>query len=101
MLESQVKRHKSAERRAADAGVLRPGKRPIFAFHKRLHFLDEKFCVTVRAPAAKLWRSEERRVGKECSSRWAPYRKKKQSLRRQLRGVRQLRQYPPRHIGRG
>ena len=22
---------------------------------------------------SKLWRSEERRVGKECRSRWSPY----------------------------
>src|SRR2546426_11802585 len=26
---------------------------------------------------ARLWRSEERRVGKECRSRWAPYHLKK------------------------
>src|SRR2546422_10097967 len=25
------------------------------------------------APAPRLWRSEERRVGKECRSRWSPY----------------------------
>src|SRR5207245_10617829 len=60
MLESQVKRHKSAQRRAADSGVLRSGKRPIFAFHKRLHFLDEKFCVTISAPAAQHWHIRER-----------------------------------------
>jgi len=25
------------------------------------------------APAGRFWRSEERRVGKECRSRWSPY----------------------------
>ena len=25
------------------------------------------------APLEKAWRSEERRVGKECRSRWSPY----------------------------
>ena len=26
-----------------------------------------------RLPSQKEWRSEERRVGKECRSRWSPY----------------------------
>ena len=31
--------------------------------------------LTIRASVNKLrrWRSEERRVGKECRSRWSPY----------------------------
>ena len=34
---------------------------------KRINFL-EKFCIP-----APVIRSEERRVGKECRSRWSPY----------------------------
>src|SRR5256885_11624445 len=30
-------------------------------------------CVRDRAHAEAVWRSEERRVGKECRSRWSPY----------------------------
>src|SRR2546425_13258078 len=30
-------------------------------------------CVTSSADVARLMRSEERRVGKECRSRWSPY----------------------------
>src|SRR5438105_13423595 len=30
-----------------------------------------------RRRAARTWRSEERRVGKECRSRWSPYHEKK------------------------
>ena len=36
----------------------------------------KKAPVAKKAPAAKkdvLYRSEERRVGKECRSRWSPY----------------------------
>ena len=32
---------------------------------------EEVFCVP--GGAAVRWRSEERRVGKECRSRWSPY----------------------------
>src|SRR3712207_9279658 len=31
---------------------------------------------------AQIWRSEERRVGKECRSRWSPYHSKKQQEHR-------------------
>src|ERR1039458_9305368 len=32
------------------------------------------WCITPRnCGAARCWRSEERRVGKECRSRWSPY----------------------------
>src|SRR5690606_15239324 len=31
------------------------------------------------------WRSEERRVGKECRSRWAPDRQKKKNARQECR----------------
>src|SRR5436189_5951269 len=35
--------------------------------------------------ASKIWRSEERRVGKECRSRWSPYHKKKKDNAKQKR----------------
>src|SRR2546427_752987 len=41
------------------SGFQRPGARP--------------YTLTPRAFAAHLERSEERRVGKECRSRWSPY----------------------------
>ena len=33
---------------------------------------DGRFLITKRV-MTKAWRSEERRVGKECRSRWSPY----------------------------
>ena len=36
------------------------------------HHLDQYYQVRDR-PAPRLTRSEERRVGKECRSRWSPY----------------------------
>ena len=33
---------------------------------------DGLFCERIFGPT-KDWRSEERRVGKECRSRWSPY----------------------------
>ena len=30
-------------------------------------------CVAIRIPVSQFHRSEERRVGKECRSRWSPY----------------------------
>src|SRR4029453_19600301 len=39
-----------------------------------------------RARGGPRARSEERRVGKECRSRWSPYHEKKTLLRRPLRG---------------
>src|SRR5712692_5100567 len=49
--------------------------RPVYAFwHTVLHDSKE---LCRRIERAKLtvaeWRSEERRVGKECRSRWSPY----------------------------
>ena len=32
-----------------------------------------KVCVTFLTPSVFRFRSEERRVGKECRSRWSPY----------------------------
>src|SRR5690554_7937110 len=38
---------------------------------------DGLFCGGAQRTAAAIRRSEERRVGKECRSRWAPYHSKK------------------------
>ena len=35
--------------------------------------IEDTFGVSAAAPAAVVARSEERRVGKECRSRWSPY----------------------------
>src|SRR5438128_10717277 len=40
-------------------------------------------------------RSEERRVGKECRSRWSPYHLKKKSRDRDTHELLQTRDYPP------
>src|SRR2546430_10429792 len=37
------------------------------------HKLGERFGCIVPSEKKTLWRSEERRVGKECRSRWSPY----------------------------
>src|SRR5258707_10795231 len=47
--------------------------RPAWRLTERAH-VDELFCDISRKHAAFDWsRSEERRVGKECRSRWSPY----------------------------
>ena len=41
-----------------------------------LDYIDEsyeKFGFSAQSSSLKLCRSEERRVGKECRSRWSPY----------------------------
>src|SRR5437016_12499693 len=46
--------------------------------------------ITPRCPSAnqgKMRRSEERRVGKECRSRWSPYHEKKQRKEEQHQGT--------------
>ena len=35
--------------------------------------VSRRFAIVVAGPIANLLRSEERRVGKECRSRWSPY----------------------------
>src|SRR2546426_11848417 len=40
---------------------------------RRVAFLSNKPLATRADYAEKLTRSEERRVGKECRSRWSPY----------------------------
>src|SRR5690554_2656509 len=37
-------------------------------------------CALISGHLAMMLRSEERRVGKECRSRWSPYHKKKNQI---------------------
>src|SRR5229473_1965910 len=53
MLEPQIKGDQAAQRRTADAGVLRAGERAVFAIDERLHFFNQKFCIAVGAAAAE------------------------------------------------
>src|SRR3712207_7064294 len=39
----------------------------------RFSLLSIERVEVVKGPASVLYRSEERRVGKECRSRWSPY----------------------------
>ena len=62
-----------ALKRQATSGMLMTNPRVtgFSSFTKAvLHFIDDK-----KAPKTckNLYRSEERRVGKECRSRWSPY----------------------------
>ena len=54
MLETYVERNETAQRGTANAGVLRTVDCAVLAIDEGLHFLDEKFCVTVGAAAAEL-----------------------------------------------
>src|SRR5256885_17234867 len=36
-------------------------------------YTDRTFTFILKTPPASVLRSEERRVGKECRSRWSPY----------------------------
>src|SRR5437016_11633861 len=38
-----------------------------------VHEVETSFTISLDTPAAMAARSEERRVGKECRSRWSPY----------------------------
>src|SRR5256885_7825361 len=65
-------------RRNAFFAVQRPRMTPIAHFLLRLTWLEHarinRFAVLGRGvPAWPNLRSEERRVGKECRSRWSPY----------------------------
>ena len=48
-------------------------------YNKRMEwYVDARFGMFIHwglysIPARGEWRSEERRVGKECRSRWSPY----------------------------
>ena len=46
---------------------------PIFAFNKAIIDATADYCVAYKPNLAFYERSEERRVGKECRSRWSPY----------------------------
>ena len=37
------------------------------------HLLGKDWATMMSVPASASFRSEERRVGKECRSRWSPY----------------------------
>src|SRR5260370_20392258 len=54
---------------------VRRGHRPVFRDLDILLFEDDltRFAGDRRSPIFPLDRSEERRVGKECRSRWSPY----------------------------
>src|SRR2546430_16849513 len=57
---------------------------------------DEKFAKPILTPSTKeavgKHRSEERRVGKECRSRWSPYHLKKKHTEKQTEAARVKRQ---------
>src|SRR5215468_1346146 len=57
-------------------------------------------CPAIRRYRRRRTRSEERRVGKECRSRWSPYHEKKKR-QRELGELRQRRRGAPRIVGRG
>ena len=49
----------------------------LFTNRNRLTDIENKLMVTIGEKGGRdklgVWRSEERRVGKECRSRWSPY----------------------------
>src|SRR6266567_4006071 len=53
MLESNIERGQTTQRRTTDAGMLRAGKRAVFAIHKWFHFLNQKPCISVGAAPAE------------------------------------------------
>src|SRR5437588_6529863 len=63
-------------------------------FHVQLGTKSKLFCACGAefgaepnkntCPVCLGWRSEERRVGKECRSRWSPYHYKKKRRRRRM-----------------
>src|SRR5689334_25019990 len=61
-------RHEQAAVHAADAYARSTGKVGV--------------CLVTSGPGVTNARSEERRVGKECRSRWAPYHEKKKKEKR-------------------
>src|SRR6266705_3511987 len=61
MLDSNIDGDQTTERRTTDAGMLRAGKRAVFAIHKWFHFLNQKPCISVGAAPAE-FRCMGRRV---------------------------------------
>ena len=55
MLESEIERHQAAQRRSADARVLRIGKRAVFAIDEGFYLFQQKFCVAIGAAASEFW----------------------------------------------
>src|SRR5438309_10481528 len=58
-----------------------------------IHDYDPAELERCQAVAAEVTRSEERRVGKECRSRWSTYREKKKESDSVSREDRDLREY--------
>jgi len=46
---------------------------PLLPYDEAHDFLSEAFRMGKLAGKQEAYRSEERRVGKECRSRWSPY----------------------------
>src|SRR2546430_15187083 len=56
--------------------VIREGFQLIYSMNLHLparFLLLDRTLATLASVGAELYRSEERRVGKECRSRWSPY----------------------------
>src|SRR5205085_4192113 len=62
--------------------VARVGDRESSGLERELQDRDR-----VLAPLERVARSEERRVGKECRSRWSPYDENKKKSTREKRGI--------------
>src|SRR5437868_6145276 len=52
---------------------------PLYGINKNQ--ATPSWCLWACAITAALWRSEERRVGKECRSRWSRYHPKKKNMK--------------------
>ena len=46
---------------------------PLEKINRKTHSFNKSLDKLFLRPASKVYRSEERRVGKECRSRWSPY----------------------------
>ena len=72
-----MKTQNTLTRRLLQAGLLSLGMvlaAPSFAQGARIGFVNSDRMLRETEPArAATTRSEERRVGKECRSRWSPY----------------------------
>src|ERR1044072_7429900 len=57
----------------AEAYFSADGKQLIFQSTREGHGCDQIYTMNIDGSNAKMIRSEERRVGKECRSRWSSY----------------------------